>query len=178
MKALVTLCSTLATAAAVIGLAACSAITGAPPKGSEDAIESDQAAAMAAIGKKAPGTIVWSSSRNGNHDLFTMKTDGSGTKSITSGDQVDWFPRFSPDGSKILFTRSKQGWVSERDANDSEKWDTYVTNLDGSDITKLVENSSWASWVDSDTIVFVRGTKIFKKKVPDGAEVQLMSSEG
>ena len=178
MKPLVTFCSSLVAGAAVLQLAACSAITGAPPKGSEDAIESEQAAAMTAIGKKAPGTIVWSSSRNGNHDLFTMKTDGSGTKSITSGEQVDWFPRFSPDGSKILFTRSKQGWVSERDANDSEKWDTYVTNPDGSEVTKVVENSSWASWIDSDEIVYVRGTKIFKKKLPDGAEVQLMTSEG
>ncbi|HET9954514.1 MAG TPA: hypothetical protein VFQ61_08415, partial [Polyangiaceae bacterium] len=178
MRPLVTLCLGLAAGTAALELTACSAITGAPPKGSEDAIESDQGAAMAAIGKKAPGTIVWSSSRNGNHDLFTMRTDGSATKSITSGDQVDWFPRFSPDGTRILFTRSKQGWVSERDANDSEKWDTYVTNLDGSELAKLVENASWASWVDANKIVFVRGTKIFEKKLPDGEEVQLMSSEG
>jgi Tol biopolymer transport system component len=176
MKPLVMLCLGLGVAA--LGVTACSSLTGAPPKGSEDAIESDQAAAMVAIGKKAPGIIVWSSSRNGNHDLFTMKTDGSDTKSITSGDQVDWFPRFSPDGAKILFTRSKQGWVSERDANDSEKWDTYLVNPDGSDVTKVVENSSWASWVNAEEIVFVRGTKIFKKKLPDGKEVQLMSSEG
>lgn len=178
MKPLVTCCVGLTAAAAVLGMSACSAISGAPPKGSEDAIEKDQAAAMAEIGKKAPGLIVWSSSRNGNHDLFTMKTDGSDTKSITKGDQVDWFPRFSPDGSKILFTRSKSGWVSERDANDSEKWDTYVTDPEGSDVKKVVENASWASWVSGDEIVFVRGTKILKKKLPDGKEVQLMSSEG
>lgn len=164
--------------AVALVFSACSAISGAPPKGSEDAIESEQAAAMAAIGKKVPGTIVWSSSRNGNHDLFTMKTDGSDVKSITSGDQVDWFPRFSPDGTKILFTRSKKGWVSERDANDSEKWDTYVTDVDGSAITKVAENSSWASWMGPEEIVFVRGTKILSKKLPDGQEVELMSSEG
>jgi hypothetical protein len=178
MKAHVTFCIRAATCAAALQFAACSAVTGAPPKGSEDAIESEQAAAMAAIGKKVPGTIVWSSSRNGNHDLFTMKTDGSDVKSITSGDQVDWFPRFSPDGSKILFTRSKKGWVSERDANDSEKWDTYITDLDGSEVTKLAENSSWASWVSADEIVFVRGTKILKKKLPEGEEVEIMNSEG
>jgi len=34
-------------------------------------------AAMKALGQKANGIIVWSSSRAGNHDLFTMKTDGS-----------------------------------------------------------------------------------------------------
>ncbi len=51
---------------------------------------------------------------------------------ITKGDEVDWFPRFSPDGSKILFSRSKKGWVSERDANDSDKWDVYTVSPDGS----------------------------------------------
>lgn len=178
MKPLVTWWAGFTAVATVLGLSACSAISGAPPKGSEDAIDKDQAAAMAAIGKKAPGLIVWSSSRNGNHDLFTMKTDGSDTKSITKGDQVDWFPRFSPDGSQILFTRSKSGWVSERDANDSEKWDTYITDVEGNDVKKVVENSSWASWVSADEIVFVRGTKIMKKKLPDGKEEQLMTSEG
>jgi len=66
------------------------------------------------VTKDVKGTIVWSSSRLGNHDLFTMDTDGSHVKAITHGDAVDWFPRFSPDGSKILFCRSKKGWVSER----------------------------------------------------------------
>ena len=54
-------------------LAACSAVTGAPAKGSEDAVDQEDAAAMKAIGAKVTGTIVWSSSRLGNHDLFTMK---------------------------------------------------------------------------------------------------------
>ena len=54
---------------------------------------------MDEVGGKANGTIVWSSSRLGNHDLFTMNTDGSDVKPITHGDAVDWFPRFSPDGA-------------------------------------------------------------------------------
>ena len=87
---------------------------------------------MKAMGQKVKGTIVWSSSRLGNHDLFTMKTDGSDVKAITHGDEVDWFPRFSPDGSQILFCRSKKGWVSERDANNSDKWDIYTVTPDGS----------------------------------------------
>ena len=57
---------------------------------------------MKEVGGKAAGLIVWSSSRVGNHDLFTMNTDGSDVKQITKGDEVDWFPRFSPDGKQIL----------------------------------------------------------------------------
>lgn len=159
-------------------LAACSAMMGRPPLGSEDAPDADELAAMKAVGQKANGIIVWSSSRAGNHDLFTMKTDGSDVKQITQGDTVDWFPRFSPDGSKILFCRSKKGWVSERDANNSDKWDIYTINVDGSDPQKVVENGSWGSWVSATEIVFVRGTKVLKKDLGSGAETELVSSEG
>jgi Tol biopolymer transport system component len=107
-----------------------------------------------------------------------MKTDGSDVQQITKGDQVDWFPRFSRDGSKILFCRSKKGWVSERDANNSDKWDIYTINPDGSDPTKVVDSGSWASWIGSDEIIFVRGTTILRKKLGSDEETKIMSSEG
>ena len=77
-----------------------------------------------------------------------------------------------------MFSRSKKGWVSERDANDSEKWDVFTINPDGSDPVKWVENASWASWISGDEIVFVRGTKILRKKGAEGEESELMDSEG
>jgi hypothetical protein len=162
---------------ALSSLAGCASM-GAPPRGSEDTPEDAEKASMVAIGKKVPGLIVWSSSRAGNHDLFTMKTDGSDVKQITQGDAVDWFPRFSPDGSKILFTRSKGGWVSERDANDSEKWDIYTVAPDGSGATKVVDNASWGSFIGPDEIVFVRSTKIFRTVLGSGKETPLLDSAG
>jgi hypothetical protein len=159
-------------------LAACSALTGRPPQGSEDAVGADELRAMKTVGQKANGIIVWSSSRAGNHDLFTMKTDGSDVKQITQGDSVDWFPRFSPDGSKILFCRSKKGWVSERDANNSDKWDVYSVNADGSEPQKVVENGSWASWISGSKIVFVRGTSVIEKDLGTGEETAILNSEG
>jgi hypothetical protein len=169
---------TTRSALALAMITGCSTFGGEPPKGAEDAPEAAELAAMKAIGEKAHGLIVWSSSRVGNHDLFTMKTDGSNLKQITQGDTVDWFPRFSPDGSKILFCRSKKGWVSERDANNSEKWDIYTVNVDGSNPVKVVDSGSWGSWIGPDEIVFVRGTGIFKKQLPDGSEAAIMNSDG
>jgi Tol biopolymer transport system component len=154
----------------------CAAVSGAPPKGSEDTPPASELASMAAIGKKVGGTIVWSSSRVGNHDLFTMKTDGSGVKRITEGDAVDWFPRFSPDGTKILFCRSKKGWVSERDANNGDKWDIFTVNPDGSQPTKVIDNGSWASWIGGDEVIFARGTKILRTKLGSGKETELVDS--
>ncbi|HEX3698381.1 MAG TPA: hypothetical protein VH374_23615 [Polyangia bacterium] len=163
--------------ASVAGMG-CASMGGAAPTGSSDKPSAADEENMTRMGERVKGTIVWSSSRNGNHDLFVMNTDGSNIKSITSGDQVDWFPRFSPDGSKILFCRSKKGWVSERDANDSDKWDLYTIKPDGNDITKVVENASWGSFIGANEIVFVRGTKIFKTKLGSDKEVELMDSAG
>jgi hypothetical protein len=158
-------------------LLGCSSLGGEPPKGADEAPPAEAAALMREVGEKAGGTIVWSSSRVGNHDLFTMKTDGSDVKQITKGDEVDWFPRYSPSGAQILFNRSKQGWVSERDANASEKWDIYTVKPDGSEAKKVVDGASWGSWISEDEILFVRGTKVFKSKL-GGEETALMDSEG
>jgi Tol biopolymer transport system component len=131
-----------------------------------------------AVGSKLKATIVWSSARDGNHDLFVMRPDGSEVKRITQGDTVDWFPRFSPDGGKILFCRSKKGWVYERDANSDGKWDLWTVTPDGQGATKVVDNASWGSWLSDDEIVYVRGTKIFRRKLAGGDETVVMSSDG
>src|SRR3954471_13147031 len=160
---------------AVLG---CSLVGGEPPKGADEAPPAKDVALMREVGEKANGLIVWSSSRVANHDLFTMKTDGSDVKQITHGDEVDWFPRFSPDGSRILFCRSKQGWVSERDSNNSDKWDIYTIKPDGSDLKKVITSASWGSWISDDEVQFVRGTKVMRTKLGSSEETEIMDSEG
>jgi Tol biopolymer transport system component len=134
-------------------------------------------AAQQAVGGKVKGLIVWSSARAANHDLFVMNPDGSEVRQITKGDTVDWFPRFSPDGGKILFSRSKKGWVYERDANDEDKWDIWTVTPEGKDETKVVESASWGNWLSGDEIVYVRGTRIFKRKLAGGDETLLVDSK-
>ena len=112
----------------------------------------------------------------GNHDLFVMNTDGSNVRQITKGENVDWFSRFSPDGTRILFTRSKKGWVFERDANTDGKWDIFTVTPDGKDETKIVDNASWGSWISNDEIVYARSTAIFRRKLGGGDETLLVDS--
>jgi Tol biopolymer transport system component len=166
----ISLCWSLVLAAA----AGCAAVGGAAPTGGSEEIEDEDAAKMKAVGAKVKGQIVWSSSRDGNHDLFVMNTDGGGVKRITEGDAVDWFPRYSPDGSRILFVRSKKGWVSERDANAEGKWDLYTLPAEGGTPKKAVDDASWGTWVDEQTILFVRGTKIFRQKLQGDGEPELL----
>lgn len=169
--------SALGAAAVLLILApACATVGGGAPSGSDEQPDDTEKAAMAAVGGKAGGKIVWSSSRIGNHDLFVMDTDGSHVHPITKGEAVDWFPRFSPDGSRILFTRSKKGWVFERDANTDEKWDIYTVTPEGKDETKIVDNASWGTWISNDEIVFARGTAILRRKVAGGEETLLVDS--
>lgn len=146
--------------------------------GAEVTIGDADRAAMTAIGQKAKGKIVWSSARLGNHDLFVMNTDGSDVQQITRGETVDWFPRFSPDGSTILFIRSKKGWVYERDANSDNKWDLWTVAPDGSGATKVVDNASWGNWINGQEIIYVRGTRIFRKPLGAGDETAIMDSKG
>jgi hypothetical protein len=154
-------------------------LVGCASTGSETTLTAADRAAQQAVGAKVKGTIVWSSARAGNHKLYLMNPDGSNVHQIThGGDNVDWFPRFSPDGSKILFCRSKKGWVYERDANTDGKWDIWTVTPEGQNETKVIDNASWGSWVSDDEIVYVRGTRIFRRKLAGGEETQLMTSEG
>jgi hypothetical protein len=169
-------CSYLALACVASGSLACATTGSGSPSGSEDKPDEPSQKLIEEVGSKAKGTIVWSSSRDGNHDLFVMNTDGSNVHAITHGEPVDWFPRFSPDGSKILFTRSKKGWVFERDANTDGKWDIYTISPDGKDETKVVDNASWGTWISNDEIVYARSTAIVRRKLGAEQETVLVDS--
>ncbi len=165
----------MAWATLAVALGAC-ATAGGGASGSEEQPTAAEKQAMTSVGSKANGTIVWSSSRLGNHDLFVINTDGSNVHAITQGDTVDWFPRFSPDGSRILFTRSKKGWVYERDANSDGKWDIFTVRPDGKGVTKVVDNASWGGWIGNDEIIYVRSTAVFRRALGGGAETLLVDS--
>lgn len=158
------------------GLLACPAGVGRPPKGAEAELSAEEKAAMARIRSKVDGLVIWSSSRIGNHDLFLMKTDGSGLKALTKGDHVDWYPRFSKDGKTVLFTRSKKGWVSEKDANRPEKWDLFTMGLDGKGIKLVAKDASWGIWIGEQKILFSRKTKVFTKELASGEETLMVDS--
>ncbi len=143
----------------------------------EASIDAEQQAAMTRMGQQVKGLIVWSSSRQGNHDLFCMNTDGSERRALTKSDHVDWFSRFSPDGKRVLFTRSKKGWVYERDANRNNKWDIFTVPVAGGEPSRVVENASWGTWTGDNEILFSRASKVFTKNLASGDEVLLLDSE-
>jgi Tol biopolymer transport system component len=109
--------------------------------------------------------IVFTSTRDGNYEIYTMKPDGSELHRLTYSLEDnrnlvdDYNPSISPDGQKIAFE-------SRRD-NDYE---IYVMNYDGSDQTRITFSEggdgvpSWSpdgkriaftSWRDGNSEIYV-----------------------
>jgi len=149
------------------------------PTGSPVQPNEKEQKALDALKGTVKGQIVWSTSRsNSKHDLWIMNADGTDPKQLTKGDEVDWFSRFSPDGSKVLFTRSKGGWIAENDAEYPEKWDIWVINTDGTGDKKVADNGCWGVWQpDGKSILFARRAQVFIKNLETGEEKMIVDGE-
>jgi Tol biopolymer transport system component len=80
------------------------------------------------------GKIAFSSSTDGDYDIYTMNPDGSELVNLTDafGDWNDTDPNWSPDGSKLAFASGRGGGEDHLFANN-----IFVMNADGSDQVQL-----------------------------------------
>jgi hypothetical protein len=150
------------------------------PLGSQQSPSKDDQKKLDALKGTISGKIVWASSRDvGKHDIWICNADGTDPKQLTnSPNNVDWFSRFSGDGNKVLFTRSKAGWVSEEDAEMFDKWDVWMIGTDGTNEEKVVENACWGTWRPGDQeIVFARGGKVFTLALSSKTETEIFDAE-
>jgi len=102
-------------------------------------------ATLSADGKK----IVFTSSRDGDLDIYTMNADGTGVRRLTNTLGYDGGPFFSPDGEWIVYRAHHPATDEEvarynsllaQDLVEPNEMDLYVMHADGSDqrqITKL-----------------------------------------
>ncbi len=69
-------------------------------------------------------------SENDNYDIFIMKSDGSDKENLTKSKSYEKFPKFSPDGSFIIY----QGWSKG-------KMDIYFLSILDKNIINITRNS-------------------------------------
>ncbi|MDH5396822.1 MAG: hypothetical protein OEX02_01660 [Cyclobacteriaceae bacterium] len=98
--------------------------------------------------------IVFTSTRSGDLELWTMNIDGSDKKQVTTGLGYDGGAFFSPDGNKLVFRASRP--LTDADQQEYKtlladglvaptQMEIYVCNVDGTDV-KQVTNLGKANW--------------------------------
>jgi len=70
--------------------------------------------------------IVFTSTKNGNEDIFTMNIDGTDLTQLTDNPTNDMYPQVSPNGKKILYTSDING-----------TWQLMIMNFDGTEKKQL-----------------------------------------
>ncbi|KXK53959.1 MAG: WD40 domain-containing protein [Chloroflexi bacterium OLB13] len=72
---------------------------------------------------------MYTADEGGDNEIWVMNADGSGKVQLTANSADDLDPRWSPDGTQIVF-------ASNRDGND----EIYRMNADGSNVVRLTNN--------------------------------------
>ena len=109
------------------------------------------------------GKLLFWTNKDGNSEIYSLDAQGV-TTNLTNNPANDYYPAWSPDGTKIVFS-------SERDGDR----ELYVMNSDGSNQTRLTYSPGQdmlASWSPD-------GTKIIFRSARDGnQEIYVMNSDG
>jgi Tol biopolymer transport system component len=97
-------------------------------------------------------------------EIYIMGTDGSDPVNLTNHGAPDWYPAWSPDGTRIAFLSDRGPSV-----------DIYVMGTDGSNPVNLTDNAAW----DADPAWSPDGTRIAFTSNRDGEpDIYVMGADG
>ena len=86
------------------------------------------ASVFACGGSSGPDQIAFDSDRDGDNEIFVMDADGTNVRQLTTNDDDDYYPAWSPDGKQIAF-------ISDR-YDDKE---IFVMDADGANVRQLTQ---------------------------------------
>lgn len=115
------------------------------------------------------GFVVWSSNRYGTHDILRMTLPNRRITRLTSHPHVDYFARISPDGTRVVFSRSQVPWVSQRNPH---PWDVYLYDLRTGEERRVATNGNTPTWAQNgEAVCFQRdGGAVVLHRLADGHE--------
>ena len=109
------------------------------------------------------GFVVFSSNRDGNHDIFKLNLSDFELIKLTTHTNTETYPRISPDGEKMIFARSHEEWVSQRN---TVAWDVIMLDLTTKEETKVGTNGTSPQWLNDHEITYLQNTnKVVKVNV-------------
>ena len=115
------------------------------------------------------GRITFSSNRDGDFEIFTVRPDGTGVKQLTKNKLDDFSSAFSPDGKKIVFMRDVLLSDGIRDR------EIFVMNADGTGERRL----TFSSGDDADPTFSPDGKIAFvSDRDEDSDEIYVMNADG
>lgn len=95
---------------------------------------------------------------NGDFEIFTIDADGSNLRQVTRDHGNDAHASWSPDGKRLLFTSSRQGWKDE-ERGFQPYGELFVINADGSGLEQLTDNQwedATGAWLPSRSVSFAQ----------------------
>jgi hypothetical protein len=144
-----------------------------PPSGQAVIPPSHDREATTAFMGADRGFVVWSSNRDGNHNLYRMSLPNRQVRQLTTHPHVDYYPRISPNGRSVVFSRSQIPWVSQRN---SLPWDVYLLDLETGQERLVATNGNTPSWTsDGRAVVFQRnGGEVMRYDLARRRETRLL----
>lgn len=114
------------------------------------------------------GFVVFSSNRDGNHDIFRLNLSDFKLDKLTTHPHTETYPRISPDGQRVVFSRAHQPWVSQRNA---VAWDIYLLDLGTGEERKIGERGTAPAWINNQEITYSQdAVRVVKVDVATGAQ--------
>ncbi len=121
------------------------------------------------------GFVVWSSNRYGSHDILMLTLPDKVISRLTDHPNTEYFPRISPDGKSIVFARSREKWVPQRNYF---PWDVYLLSLVDGKERLIAEHGNVPTWSEDGKIIYFQrnGNQFVRYFLDTGAEEVVMET--
>ena len=112
------------------------------------------------------GFVLFSSNRDGNHDIFRLDLADFSLVKVTEHPHTETYPRVSPDGTRMVFARAHQAWVSQRN---TLAWDVVLLDFETGEEQVLAKGATAPNWINTNEVSYLLdGQKVVRHNVATG----------